>query len=57
MPYQVKTGSLTIVTSTSAAALKLFDEWKRTEDGEVFIRDMEGRTIDPEALRSVIADD
>ena len=57
MPYQVKIGSLTIVAPTSVAALKLFDELKRTAEGDVFIRDMDGHTIDPDALRSVIAED
>ena len=57
MPYQVKTGSLTIVTPTSADALKLFDELERTASGEVLIRDMDGRTVDPDALRSAIADE
>ena len=57
LPYQVKAGSLTIVTPTSVDALKLFDELERTASGEVLIRDMDGRTVDPDALRSAIADE
>jgi hypothetical protein len=57
MAYQVKAGSLTVVAPTSVAALKLFDEFKRTAEGEVFIRDMDGRTVDPDALRAMITDD
>jgi hypothetical protein len=51
MTYQVKTGSLTIVASTSVEALRLFDEWERLERGSAFIRDMDGRAVDPDVLR------
>jgi hypothetical protein len=57
LPYQVKAGSLTIVTPTSADALKLFDELAPTARDEVLIRDMDGRTVDPETLRSAVADE
>ena len=57
MPYQVKAGSLTIVTATSVDALKLFDELAPTARDEVLIRDMDGRTVDPDTLRSAIGDE
>ena len=57
LPYQVKAGSLTIITATSVDALELFDELARTVRDEVLIRDMDGRTVDPDTLRSAIADE
>lgn len=38
-------------------ALKLFDELAPTGQDEVLIRDMDGRTVDPDTLRSAIADE
>ena len=57
MPYQVKSGALTIVVPTVAAALKIFDDWINDGKEKVSIRDMDGRLIDPETLRSRIADE
>jgi len=57
MPYQVRSGSFTIIAPTSLAAIKLYDQLTLTADNDdrVFINDMEGRTIDPNTLRSVIS--
>jgi hypothetical protein len=56
LPYQVKSRSLTVVAPTSVDALKLFEELKRTMGEEVAIRDMDGRNIDPDTLRSMRPD-
>jgi hypothetical protein len=56
MPYQVRSGSFTIIAPTSVSALKLFDQLLLTSvDDRVFINDMDGRTIDPDSLRSLIS--
>jgi hypothetical protein len=56
MPYQVKSGSLTIVAATLVAALAVLDDMTRTAADEVLICDMDGHRIDPALLRSAIAD-
>jgi hypothetical protein len=53
MPFQVKVGSLVIVATNSAEALRVFDSLKSYAEGDdpVFIRDMDGIDIDPQLLR------
>jgi hypothetical protein len=52
MPYQVKQGSLVIVVTTSAEALRLFDRMSAYSDEAVLIRDMDGRKIDLDVVRT-----
>jgi hypothetical protein len=56
MPYQVKKGSFVVVTSSAVQALKVFDT---LADGPepVAIRDMDGREVDPDLIRSIIRDE
>jgi hypothetical protein len=54
MPFQVKAGSLIIVATNSAEALKLFDSLNSQADERVFIRDMNGVDIDPDFIRPIL---
>jgi hypothetical protein len=56
MPYQVKAGSLIIVATNSAEALKIFDSLQACSDEPVVVRDMDGIDIDPERFRSTMAE-
>jgi hypothetical protein len=53
MAFQIKVGSLVIVATNSAEALRVFDSLKSYAEGDdpVFIRDMDGIDIDPQLLR------
>ena len=51
MPYQVRKGSLIVVAATAEDALVIFDSIEKTDDEQVTIRNMDGRKVDPEALR------
>jgi hypothetical protein len=53
MPFQIKVGSLVIVATNPAEALRLFDSLKSYAEGDdpVLIRDMHGIDIDPQRLR------
>jgi hypothetical protein len=53
MPYQVKQGSLVIVVTTSAEALRLVDRMSAYSDEAVLIRDMDGRKIDLDVVRTI----
>jgi hypothetical protein len=53
MPYQVKQGSLVIVVTNSAEALRLFDSMTTHSDEAVLIRDMDGREIDLDVIRTI----
>jgi hypothetical protein len=57
MPYQVKSGALTIVASTTTEALALHESFSNSclWDSLVEIKDMDGHDLDPEAMRSMIA--
>jgi hypothetical protein len=56
MAYQVKAGSLIIVATNSAEALKIFDSLQACSDEPVVVRDMDGIDIDPERFRSTMAE-
>lgn len=47
---------LTIIAATVEAALTIFDDFLQAGKDAVSIRDMDGRPIDPDVLRSLIAD-
>jgi hypothetical protein len=51
MPYQVRTGALTIVATNSVEALRVFDSLTADTEEPVFIRDMDGVEIDPDRIR------
>jgi hypothetical protein len=53
MPYQVKVGTFLIVEPSLAAAVKRYDSLKDGPEG-VVIRDMEGRDLNIEELRSIL---
>jgi hypothetical protein len=52
MPYQVKSGSITFVVATVRQALAMFDQMQEDAREGLSICDMDGRTIDPNLLRS-----
>ena len=53
MPYQVRTGALTIVATNSVEALRLFDSLIADSEDPVVIRDMDGAEIDPDRIRCI----
>jgi hypothetical protein len=55
MAYQIKAGSLIIVATNSAEALKIFDALQATSEEPVVMRDMDGIDVDPERFRSTMA--
>ena len=55
MAYQVKAGSVIIVTTNSAEALKIAEALQAGCDDPVVVRDMDGVAIDPERFRSTLA--
>ncbi len=55
MAYQVKAGSLIIVASNPAEALKIVEAVQAGCDDVVVVRDMDGVVVDPERLRSTMA--
>ena len=57
MPYQVKSGSITFVVASVRQALAMFDQMREDGREELSIRDMDGRTIDPDRLRSLTGDE
>jgi hypothetical protein len=57
MPYQVKSGSITFVVATARQALAMFDQMREDAREELSICDMDGRTIDPDRLRSLPDDE
>jgi hypothetical protein len=57
MPYQVRSGSITFVVATVRQALAMFDEMREDARDGLSIRDMDGRTIDPDQLRSLTEDE
>lgn len=56
MPYQVKSGSITFVVASVRQALAMFDQMLEDAKEELSIRDMDGKTIDPNLLRSLTDD-
>ena len=57
MPYQVKSGSITFVVASVRQALAMFDQMLAEEREELSIRGMDGKTIDPDQLRSLTDDE
>ena len=57
MPYQVRSGSITFVVATVRQALAMFDQMLEDAREELSIRDMDGRTIDPDLLRPLSGDE
>jgi hypothetical protein len=55
MAYQIKAGSLIIVATNSAEALKIFDSLQASSEEPVVMRDMDGIDVDPERFRSTMA--
>jgi len=57
MPYQVRSGSITFVVASVRQALAMFDQMLEDAREELSIRDMDGRTIDLNLLRSLTEDE
>lgn len=57
MPYQVRSGSLTFVVATVRQALAMFDQMLQDGREDLSIRDMDGRKVDPDQLRSLTEDE
>ena len=53
MAYQVRSGSITFVVATVRQALAMFDQMLEDDRDQLSIRDMDGRKIDPDELRSL----
>jgi len=57
MPYQVRSGSITFVVASVRQALAMFDQMLEDAREELSIRDMDGKTIDLNLLRSLTEDE
>jgi hypothetical protein len=54
MPFQVKSGALTVIAHTVTEALALFEKFAQEAHDAISICDMDGHDILPETLRSLI---